>query len=125
MLILAFGFILERVKKDLGRKLYISIDILRNMVNGNKGMEINLNVVRRSPRLDTILMVEKFVKENSGEYTRTEIFNKLPKKVMWGTFNVIIDYLLNNNRIGIDRKSIVVYIWNPELAKKFINRKRY
>ncbi len=95
------------------------------MESGSKEMEINLDVVKRSPRLDTILMVENFIKENSAEYTRTEIFNKLPKKVMWGTFNVIIDYLFNNNKIGIDSKGIVVYIWNPELAKKFINRKAY
>lgn len=83
------------------------------------------NILARNPRLDTITMVEKFIKDNSGEFRKTELFNRLPRKVMWGTFNVILEYLWDNNKIGIDKKGYVVYIWNPELAKKFINRKRY
>ncbi len=91
-----------------------------------KELKFNVqNIVTRSPRLDTILMVEKFIKENSGEYKKTELFNRLPKKIMWGTFNVILQYLWDNNRIGVDKNGYVVYIWNPELAKKFINKKGY
>jgi len=82
-------------------------------------------IITRSPRLETVMMVEKFIKDNSEEFKKTELFNKLPKKMMWGTFNVILQYLYDNNKIGIDRKGFVVYIWNPELAKKFINRKSY
>ena len=44
---------------------------------------------------------------------------------MWGTFNVILQYLWDNNKIGIDKNGYVVYIWNPDLAKKFINHKKY
>jgi hypothetical protein len=90
--------------------------------------EIKFNVkgiVTRSPRLETVQMVEEFIKENSGEFKKTELFHKLPKKVMWGTFNVILKYLWDNNRIGMDKEDYVVYIWNPEIAKRFINRKRY
>jgi len=91
-----------------------------------KKMSFNVaNILTRSPRLDTIVMVENFIKEHSGDYRKTELFNRLPKKMMWGTFNVILQYLWDNNKIGIDRKDYVVYIWNPELAKKFINNKRY
>lgn len=82
-------------------------------------------IITRSPRLDTVIMVEKFIEEYSGEYKKTELFNKLPKKVMWGTFNVILKYLWDNNKIGFDKNDYVVYIWSPEAAKKFINRKRY
>lgn len=82
-------------------------------------------IIARSPRLETVIMVEKFIKGNSGEYKKTELFQKLPKKVMWGTFNVILQYLWDNNKIGIDRNGYVVYIWNPEVAKRFINRKGY
>ena len=83
------------------------------------------NIITRSPRLDTVIMVESFIEKNSGEYRKTELLNRLPKKVMWGTFNVILKYLWDNNKIGIDKNGYVVYIWNPNLAKKFINRKRY
>ena len=83
------------------------------------------NIISRSPRLETVEMVEAFVKENSGEYKKTELFQKLPKKMMWGTFNVILKYLWDNNKIGIDNKGYLVYIWNPRLMEKLKNRKRY
>ena len=44
---------------------------------------------------------------------------------MWGTFNVILKYLYENNKIGIDNEGFLVYIWNPELIQKFLNKKRY
>lgn len=83
------------------------------------------NIITRSPRLETVVMVEKFIKENSGEFRKTELFNRLPKKMLWGTFNVILKYLYGANHIGIDREGFVVYIWNPELVKRLANRKRY
>lgn len=89
---------------------------------------MNFNVeaiVTHSPRLETVVMVEKFIKENSGEFKKTELFNRLPKKMLWGTFNVVLKYLYEANHIGVDRDGFVVYIWNPELAKRFVNRKRY
>ncbi|MBD3253111.1 hypothetical protein GF386_05240 [Candidatus Pacearchaeota archaeon] len=90
--------------------------------------ELNFNVkeiITRSPRLETVIMVERFIKEKSGEFRKTELFNNLPKKIMWGTFNVILKYLYENNKIGIDNEGFIIYIWNPELIKKFLNKKRY
>lgn len=89
-------------------------------------MKFNIGkIISRSPRLETVIMVEKFIKDNSGEFKKTELFQRLPKKVMWGTFNVILQYLWDNNKIGIDRKGFVVYIWSPEAGRIFANRKRY
>lgn len=93
---------------------------------GMKEMNFNIErIISRSPRLETVIMVERFIKENSGDFKKTELLNKLPKKVMWGTFNVILKYLWDTNKIGIDRKGYIVYIWNPKLARKFANRKGY
>ncbi len=64
------------------------------------------NEIARSPTLQTVLMVEKFIDEHSGEYKKTELFQRLPKKMMWGTFSVILQYLWANNRIGIDSTSV-------------------
>jgi len=95
-------------------------------IQETKKMNFNIeNIISRSPRLETVIMVEKFIKDNSGDFKKTELFNKLPKKVMWGTFNVILKYLWDTNKIGIDRKGFVVYIWNPEAARIFKDRKRY
>jgi hypothetical protein len=82
-------------------------------------------IITRNPKLDTVIMVEKFIKEHSGDYKKTELFNKLPKKIMWGTFNVILKYLYENNKIGFDKEGQITYIWNPELIKKLLNKKRY
>ncbi|HLC86718.1 MAG TPA: hypothetical protein VJH65_00360 [Candidatus Nanoarchaeia archaeon] len=78
--------------------------------------------VERSPTLQTVLMVEKFIYENSGEYTKTQIFQRLPRKAMWQTFQVIMEYLESINKIAYDSAGYVVYIWNPELGQKYKKR---
>lgn len=85
--------------------------------------QIQKNIYERSPTLDTVIMVEKFIEENSGEYNRTEIWKNLPKKVMWQTFLVILDYLESINKIAFDKEGKIAYIWNPELAKILRRRK--
>jgi len=89
-------------------------------------METQLNMIQnanaRSPTLQTVLMVEKFIKDKSGEYKKTELFNNLPRKVMWQTFQVIVEYLESTARIAINRDGYIVYIWNPELVAKFRNK---
>ena len=80
------------------------------------------NQYLRSPTLDTVMMVEKIVEEYSGEYNRTELWKNLPKKVMWQTYLVILDYLESINKIAFDREGKIAYIWNPELAKKLRKR---
>ena len=87
--------------------------------------QIKKNPFARSPTLGTVLMVEKFIDENSGEYNYTELWKKLPKKVMWQTYLVILDYLQSINKIGWDKKGVVVYLWNPKLTKMLKNRKTY
>ena len=76
----------------------------------------------RSPTLDTVLMVEKTIDKYSGDYNRTELWKKLPKKVMWQTYLVVLDYLQDINKIAIDKIGKIAYIWNPELAKKLRHR---
>jgi len=77
----------------------------------------------RSPTLDTVLMVEQAIEAHSGEYNRTELWKSLPRKVMWQTFLVILDYLESINKIAFDREGKIAYIWNPALAKRLIGRK--
>jgi len=85
--------------------------------------EIEKNPIARSPTLDTVLMVERTIEEYSGEFNRTELWKKLPKKVMWQTYLVVIDYLQSVNKIAIANNGVIVYIWSPEVAKKYMNRK--
>lgn len=85
--------------------------------------QIKKNPFVRSPTLDTVLMVEKFIEKYSGEHNRTEVWKNLPKKVMWQTFLVILDYLENINKIAFDRNEKIGYIWNPKLATRLSKRK--
>ena len=85
----------------------------------------SLNSIARSPTLDTVMMIEKTIKKYSAEFNRTELWKKLPKKVMWQTYLVILDYLQGINKIAIADNGIIVYIWNPNLAEKFSKRKSY
>src|SRR3989344_6402146 len=78
--------------------------------------------ILRFPRLDTVLMVEKFIKENDGEYKKRALWENLPKKVMYQTFCVIIDYLLYSRKISVDAEGKIGWIYYPE---KKSETKRY
>lgn len=81
------------------------------------------NIIARSPTLDTVLMIEKTIDKYSGEFNRTELWKKFPKKVMWQTYLVVLDYLEKINKIGIARNGVIVYIWSPEVAKRYMHMK--
>ncbi len=83
------------------------------------------NLFARSPTLETVMMVERIIEKYSGEFNRTELWKKLPRKVMWQTYIIILDYLQSINKIAISKDRILVYIWSPEVAKKFMKRKKY
>ena len=81
------------------------------------------NKFLRSPTLDTVIMVEKTIEKYSGEFNRTELWKHLPRKVMWQTYLVILDYLQTINKIALDREDKIAYIWNPKLARLYYNKK--
>jgi len=74
------------------------------------------------PRLDTVLMVEEFILKHTGEYKKKELWKNLPKKVMYQTFCVIIDYLLNSGKIAVDKNKVIGWIYDPELVRKYKDR---
>jgi len=74
------------------------------------------------PRLDTINMVEDFIKSHSGEYKRRALWEHLPKKMMYQNYKKIIDYLLESGKIILDRDGIVVWIWDPEIIRQYYHR---
>lgn len=72
----------------------------------------------RFPRLDTILMVERELFRNRSDKTITEIWRKLPKKVMWTTFTTILEYLEYVGKIHIEKDKTITWLWNPKLLKR-------
>ena len=63
------------------------------------------------PQLDTVLMVEEFIKNIDRNMTKKQIWMNLPKKMMYQTFCVIIDYLERSHKITSDRKGNIVWIF--------------
>ena len=77
----------------------------------------------RSPTLETVKMVERIIYKYSGEFKKTQLWQKLPRKVMWPTYLIILEYLEEINRIVISGNGVITYIWNPELAKQYLAKK--
>ena len=75
------------------------------------------------PRLDTVLMVEEAIKNAPDYPTKAKLMRMLPKKIMYQTLLVIIDYLEKSGKIIIDKRDgAIVWTWNPEGIKE-IRRK--
>jgi hypothetical protein len=74
-----------------------------------------------SPTLSSVIMVEKTIKKHSQEFTRYQLWKKLPKKMMYQTFCVILDYLEESGKIMADPKDgIIFWTYNPEEIKRVI-----
>jgi hypothetical protein len=67
-------------------------------------------------------MVEKMIYDTSGTYTKKQLWEKLPKKMMYQTFCVIIDYLLYSGKIARDKEGKLAWIYSPSLVKKYLAR---
>lgn len=78
--------------------------------------------ILRYPRLDTVLMVEEFIKENNGEFKKRKLWESLPKKMMYQTFCLIISYLLYSGKISIDAEGKIGWIYNPKLTQEYFAR---
>lgn len=62
------------------------------------------------PKLNTILMVEKSIIKHSGEYSKTQVWNKLPQKMIYQTFKLILNYLEVSNKIVYDKHGKLVWV---------------
>ena len=85
-------------------------------------LKVKRSLFGRSPTLGTVLMIEKAIEENSGEFNRTELWKHLPRKVMWQTYLVVLDYLIASNKIIADKDGKIVWIWNPNLVRMLEKR---
>ena len=92
---------------------------MQKQINGENEVAVRLF---RSPTLETVKMVEATIEEHNGEFKKTSIWEKLPRQVQWGTFLTILNYLQEINKIVVAKNGILVYIWDPEGAKKYLER---
>ena len=67
-------------------------------------------------------MVEKTIQKYSQECGKYQLWKKLPKKMMYQTFQVILDYLEQSGKIFIDKDGIVLWTYNPKRIKELISK---
>ena len=74
--------------------------------------------ILHEPKLDTILMVEKTIREAENYPTKMDLWRSLPRGVQYQTFRRILEYLEASNKILFDGKRIVwVAADNPKLNR--------
>ncbi len=76
---------------------------------------MNLKVLHY-PRLDTILNVEKTIREAKDPLSKNEIDRRLPKKIMRPTLNLILNYLMDSGKIVIIKEGII-WIYKEDINK--------
>ena len=78
--------------------------------------------ILHSPTLESVIMVEKAIQKYSQECGKYQLWKKLPKKMMYQTFQTILDYLENSGKIIIDKDGCVIWTYNPEMIRKLISQ---
>ena len=81
-----------------------------------------INHKTRFPRLDTVLMIEEFIKEYDGEYRKKQLWEALPKKMMYQTFSTALDYLIISGKVSVDAEGKIGWIFYPEEAEERLKR---
>ena len=77
--------------------------------------------ILHSPTLESVIMVEKTIQKFSQECGKYQLWKKLPKKMMYQTFQVILDYLEESGKIIIDKDGCIIWTYNPRRIKKLIS----
>ena len=75
--------------------------------------------LEHSPTLNTVLMVEKTLKNvDESVITIAELKRRLPKQINHNTLKLILIYLEESNKIAVTMKGITwIYNPNPNLRK--------
>ncbi len=77
-------------------------------------------LLTHSPTLESVLMVEEAIQKYSGDLGKYQLWKRLPRKMMYQTFQTILDYLDYSNKIVLDKNGKIVWIWNPKLVKRLV-----
>lgn len=75
-----------------------------------------------SPTLGSVIMVEKTIKKYSQELGKYQLWKKLPKKMMYQTYSLILKYLQSSGKILIDKDGCIMWTYDPEGINKLIKK---
>lgn len=73
------------------------------------------------PRLDTVMMIEDAIRSAREYPTKAELIRHLPKKVMYQTFNLVLEYLQRSNKIIVANDGRIVWVFaDSEKLKRLL-----
>jgi hypothetical protein len=80
---------------------------------------ISIKRVLHEPKISTMMMIEKAILDHQDYLMRTELWNSLPKKVQYQTFQRALQYLESHGTIAIDDEGKIFYtgVNNQKLRK--------
>ena len=104
---------IQRINPQKAKSLYILYYI--------QLYKMTQTTILHSPTLESVIMVEKTIQKHSQECGKYQLWKKLPKKMMYQTFQVILDYLQNSGKILIDKDGCVIWTYDPKGIKKLIS----
>src|SRR3989344_2357122 len=79
------------------------------------------HTILRYPNLNTVLMVEDFLKKHSDiPISIAELKKRLPKQIMHQTLKVILEYLWRSGKIIYGPKGVQWIYSEPEHLKKML-----
>ncbi len=78
--------------------------------------------ILHSPTLESVMMVEKTIRKYSQQYGRYQLWKRLPKKMMYQTFQLILEYLEESGKIMVDKDGCVIWVWDPEGIRKILSK---
>ena len=78
--------------------------------------------ILHSPTLESVIMVEETIRKYSQECGKYQLWKKLPKKMMYQTFQVILGYLEESGKILIDKEGCIIWTWDPQGIRKLISK---
>ena len=78
--------------------------------------------ILHSPTLDSVIMVEKTIRKYSQECGKYQLWKKLPKKMMYQTFQIILNYLKESGKIIINKDGCIIWTYNPKRIKELVSK---
>jgi hypothetical protein len=91
-------------------------------LTGTEVIERRKHKVLRYPNLNTVLMVEKFLKKHRDlPVSAAQLRKSLPKQVMHQTLKIILQYLWQSGKIIYGPKGIQWIFAEPEHLRKMMD----
>jgi hypothetical protein len=92
------------------------------MKYSNYSSMLKKTIILHCPTLGEVMMVEKTIQKYSQEYDKYQLWKKLPRKMMYQTFQAILDYLKSSGKIMIDKDGIIFWTYHPKMIRTLISK---